>query len=49
MIKVRISYIDDEEFNRVISDLKSFKIVRMRKEQPKGKFKNRWVELQYIG
>lgn len=49
MIKIRISYTDNEDFNRIISELKSFKIVRMRKEQHKGVFKNRWVELQRIG
>lgn len=49
MIKIRISYRTDEEFKRVLDDLKSFEVVRVRNEKSKGIYKNRWVELRYIG
>lgn len=49
MIKIRISYTSEAEFEAVISELKSFKIKVKKEQPPKGKFKNRWVELQYIG
>ena len=49
MIKIRISYTTDEEFKRVLDDLKSFEVVRVRNEKVRGIYKNRWVELRYIG
>lgn len=49
MIKIRISYKTDEEFKRVLDDLRSFEVVRVRNEKAKGIYKNRWVELRYIG
>ncbi|WP_313563205.1 hypothetical protein [Ruminiclostridium cellobioparum] len=46
MIKVRISYQDQEDKLKVITALKPLKIIRISKEQEKPGHKNVYVELQ---
>jgi hypothetical protein len=46
MIKIRISYVQDQEREKIIEALKGFKIIHIGKEYPKKGHKNMYLVLE---